>query len=123
MEKQEVICAYTAGFFDGEGCVYLKGSTPTIIVTQYDELPLVYIQAHFGGRIYTRSNNIKAHDLRINGSQAILFARALVPYSITKKVKLSTLAEKLITRTLKGKEVPILKWHDLEPLMRAGDRL
>ena len=121
--KQEEICAYTAGFFDGEGCVYLKGHTPTVIVTQYDEMPLFFIQAHFGGKVYTRSSNIKAHDLRINGSQAILFARALLPYSILKKVKLSTLAEKLIPRTLKGKEVPILKWHDLVPLMRTGDKM
>jgi hypothetical protein len=43
---------WAAGFFDGEGCVYILNGQIRVTVTQVDPRPLRALQAKYGGHIY-----------------------------------------------------------------------
>lgn len=118
MERQEIVCSYAAGFFDGEGCViYHRGKYPTICITQNDTEPLDYIRIHFGGTVHTRSNQ-KSHDLKIFGDKAIMFARAIKPYSHKTNERLDQLASKEYNKTrFFESDFPVLAWHDMTGIL------
>lgn len=95
---------YLAGFFDGEGCIYLGTTTasgtskkyPHLIVTLSQsgdggKTLLLNIQNHYGGR-FSKSKKYKdshkdAYQLRWTGKKAILFLDQIPPFLVIKKEK------------------------------------
>ena len=91
--------AYCAGFFDGEGCVYINrfqnqrhtaGITwqLQISVTNSNKEPLEKFQSYFGGRIRKQvCKKIKRFYWTwvCAAKTASLFLEAILPYSIVKK--------------------------------------
>jgi hypothetical protein len=88
---------YLAGFFDGEGCVYiLRGYRSNgnpfysleISLTSSDIKPLQEAQALFGGKISTakgvKASNKDIFRLRLRSNQAASALRAMLPFLIVK---------------------------------------
>lgn len=87
---------YLAGFFDGEGCVYIIRANVSYGVRYSLEIsftnswtePLVLAQSLFGGSITeskdARGNKV-THRLRLRGNQAVKALEALLPFLIVKK--------------------------------------
>lgn len=78
--------AYLAGFFDGEGCVYLlpRGRTIQVSLTQKKPQVLYLVQQEFGGKVTLHSRG--CYRWRCNGRpESLKFLRAIRPYSIVKR--------------------------------------
>ena len=94
--------AWTAGFFDGEGCVCIhpinKNSTYHLYVTvaQVDIRPLLFLKEKFGGGIYFHNrgkpNNQPSYQWATSGWKALNFLNLIVKHLKVKKEK----AEKAI---------------------------
>jgi LAGLIDADG endonuclease len=92
--------AYLAGFFDGEGCVYIlqqrRAGPPAqfsleISFTGSDVVPLELAQVCFGGQI-SRSQDPRldrkpVHRLRVRSKQAAAALEAMLPYLLVKATR------------------------------------
>lgn len=83
--------AYLAGFFDGEGTVFIQESRGRhylrISVTQVNPEPLKLFQVIFGGTVLAdkdRPNRRKIYRWRLGGDRAALALLQLLPYLIVK---------------------------------------
>jgi hypothetical protein len=89
--------AYTAGFFDGEGCVsiarYLKRGRPyhclAIIFTNTDFQVLEWLHRRWGGYL-SKPTHLDprwrpCRNLRLSAGPALPLLRAMLPYLIVKK--------------------------------------
>lgn len=86
--------AYLAGFFDGEGCVYINRNKPNrwrgmgyhleISFTNGDPAPLLLAQEMFGGQVTTtndgRAGHKTIHRLRVRCLKAKTALEAMLPY-------------------------------------------
>jgi len=96
----ENILYYTAGIFDGEGCVCLMKTKPTpknhqknirfwlsasIAMCHYETIN--YLHNHFGGKIYIDKSTPSRplYSLRFVDRGAVKFLLMILPYLITKK--------------------------------------
>jgi len=100
MTSEEFII-WSAGFYDGEGCVLVlsnSGRTRFTLVSsvvQQDPKPLRMLNNRFGGGVttdinasagYNRKNgNVLIWRWRVSGAKAYSFLSAIKPYSITKQ--------------------------------------
>lgn len=95
LDKDILELTYLAGFFDGEGCVYIERSRPKkrnpygqytlhIFVSQKDKTPLIDFQNRFGGTIHPlkRTSSFQWH---IFSSKAAVFLETMLPYLRYKK--------------------------------------
>ena len=101
--------AWTAGFFDGEGCVNVErvkhprcnggySLTLNLTITQVDRMPLEFIKSKFGGRIHKKANKKNpnashCHFLRFNNAEALVLLKAIQPYCIAKLSQVNTALE------------------------------
>jgi len=82
---------WLAGFFDGEGCVYLQCDKRKravyglqIMLTQNDESILREVQLEFGGTVYLHKGQ-RCYRWRITSAPALSFLNAIQPYVRIKK--------------------------------------
>jgi len=82
---------WLAGFFDGEGCVYLQCDRRKlavfglqITITQNDEPILKEVQSEFGGTVYLHKGR-RCYRWRITSAPALSFLKAIQPYVRIKK--------------------------------------
>lgn len=76
---------WLAGFFDGEGCVYIGkgGEYMTVSITQKKTEPLYLIKNWIGGNVYNKGKGCSVW--RTNDKRTSLkFLRAIRPYAIVK---------------------------------------
>lgn len=77
--------AYTAGFFDGEGCVGTYSGKLMAIMSQKTVLtPLIRAKARWGGSMYTDKRTAVV-SLRFTGRFALAFIRAIRPWLLVKQ--------------------------------------
>lgn len=84
--------AYTAGFFDGEGCVRLvhnKNDSYTLraYIGQKDVRPLQWLQERFPGGSLGKYQSHVAWMLYWHGQGAYSFLQTINPYLITKRAQ------------------------------------
>lgn len=85
---------WAAGFFDGEGNVYLrlrvKHRVPDVYVqvTQKDPEPLRRFKERWGGSLTETRTPTGCHRWRCSHRKAEAFIRAILPYSLVKRVAL-----------------------------------
>ncbi len=109
MPSNEV--AYTAGFFDGEGCVsiarYLQRGRPyhtlAIIFTNTDFQVLTWLQQRWGGNIF-KPTQLNARrrpygHLRLSAGPARPLLQAMLPYLIVKKSQVEIALEFIESRS------------------------
>lgn len=89
--------AWLAGFIDGEGCILIQRSkgkgrssfrySLRVVVTQKDAMPLLLIQADYGGAVRKRKSMTghQVHNLEVNGEEAYLLLSAVTPHLVVKK--------------------------------------
>ncbi len=87
----EQIC-WTAGFFDGEGCILTKlhrGKRDLrVIVVQNERAPLDLIRDWFGGGMEHEVNSRQdRYRLVTTGPQARRFLTAMLPYLVAKRAR------------------------------------
>jgi hypothetical protein len=93
MTCSDDLLAYIAGFFDGEGSVFLQthGSVE-VRIAQVDRRPLDLVVEHFGGRVgklSERPGRTPCFQWRISRwPDALVFLRAIRPWSIVKAEKI-----------------------------------
>ena len=104
--------AYTAGFFDGEGCVsiarYLKRGRPyhtlAIIFTNTDFRALGWLQERWGGNIFkpTQLDGRRRPygHLRFSAGPARPLLQAMLPYLIIKKSQVEIALEFIESRSV-----------------------
>jgi hypothetical protein len=132
--------AWTAGFFDGEGCVSVesRGSLLSISVCQQSEECLRLLKRRFGGAINSESKpkpnvTLKNGDhvvwrWRLWGSSAYTFIRKIEPYSIVKKDQLKVALTwptpytnyRGILIPSRVKEQRLFIMHELRRIRKAG---
>ena len=82
--------AWIAGFFDGEGCVYIfpNGKGIQVSITQKNKASLELIKAFYGfGRIAYKDKNNQCHIWQVCSKIDILrFLRSIRQYVIVKKI-------------------------------------
>ena len=93
---------WLAGFFDGEGCVYLQSMKRvnrqlpryalSIHLTQNDKAILDEVQKEFGGTVYQHSGR-KCYRWRVVSRNALDFLLAIYPYSILKRDQINLAIE------------------------------
>jgi hypothetical protein len=105
MMNQNELTIYTAGLFDGEGHVQFRMRTAglsrglprygqvnaALDICNTDIRPLTLIQQEFGGRMSTNrklGSRRLAYELSIQGKDALVFAKAILPYSLIKAEQL-----------------------------------
>ena len=74
---------WLAGFFDGEGCIYLQSMkrvnrqlprySLSVFLTQNDKAILDEVQKEFGGKVYKRTPGADATDWRVVSRNALGF--------------------------------------------------
>ena len=84
--------AYTAGLFDGEGCVRLQRNQNgkyglRCYIAQKDPRPLEWVAERFGGKINYFANNGKICHWYRFGADAVLFLVAVEPFLIVKRAQ------------------------------------
>ena len=97
---KDATLAYLAGFFDGEGCVYIlrgKGRTGSpeynleISFSNSDLAPLELARSIFGGKLSlskdVRPGKKTSNRLRLRGNQAADALRLILPFLIVKKTR------------------------------------
>ena len=103
--------AYTAGFFDGEGCVniarYLKRGRPyhtlAIIFTNTDFQVLAWLQQRWGGNVF-KPTQLDARrrpygHLRLSAGPARPLLQAMLPHLIIKKSQVEIALEFIESRS------------------------
>lgn len=108
---RNTINAYSAGFLDGEGCVYFKNS-PTVEITNKHKHPLFKLRKKWGGNVRSKSGDGQVYVWSVYGSQALTFLRAVKKYSIIKHNQIETLMKFCKLRNNKNcktKKVKLLK--------------
>jgi hypothetical protein len=88
--------AYTAGFFDGEGCISIgKNGAVDIRITNTAKSVLVKFQNLFGGNIGNRTQKVNKTQYAycLYGENAIEFIKLLKPYLIEKLPQAETILE------------------------------
>ena len=101
------VLAYTAGFFDGEGCISIaKNGAVDIRITNTAKNVLVYIQSNFGGNITNRTQKVNKtqYTYSLYGEEGINFINLLLPYLKDKKDQALTIVEYYELR----KEIPVI---------------
>ena len=111
MEVPSHEVAYTAGFFDGEGCVniarYLKRGRPyhclAIIFTNTDFQVLDWLHQRWGGYLTKPTQDSPRHrpvrNLRFSAGPALPLLRAMLPYLIIKKSQVEIALEFIDSRS------------------------
>lgn len=88
---------YVAGFFDGEGCVYVDNTKEKVYVlkitlAQNTKLILEKIKEIYGGNIYTRqptsTKQYEVYQWTASGQEAFNFILSIIPHSIVKQQEL-----------------------------------
>jgi len=108
---RNTINAYSAGFLDGEGCVFFKNS-PTVEITNKHKHPLFKLKKKWGGNVRTQSKERQVYVWSIYGTSALAFLKAVKKYSIVKHSQIETLVKfcKLgHSKSCKAKKVKLLK--------------
>jgi hypothetical protein len=92
---------WVAGFFDGEGCVYIAPTVPSnsrLTVTQKDRTLLEQFESivQAGGGIYHTGKDGQYWQLIYGGSRAIVVGKMILPYlrNSAKVERLEVLFEK-----------------------------
>lgn len=105
--------AWTAGFFDGEGCVIVSVSNGTskkwpdqvwmsliVSIHQLALEPLAEIEKHYGGKIVRsrgsgdwRKSKAATYKWRVHNQEAVEFLRIIRPYSILKAAEIDAALE------------------------------
>lgn|SRR3990167_484751 len=100
IKLDQCLVSYLAGFFDGEGCVYIarKGNGYYLIVTiqQVDSTPLVLIKNTYGGSLLKRQEKLRKrpiHILRLQNKMAIRFLEDIYPFCIVKRIEVAIALE------------------------------
>jgi hypothetical protein len=85
---------WLAGFFDGEGCVYLQASfrrnrklprfSLQVCITQNDQNILEKIKSEYGGQVYKHSGK-RCYRWRVVSVSALKFLEVMLPYVLIKK--------------------------------------
>lgn len=102
--------AWAAGFFDGEGCIYVAKSKNDklrhgiryeirITVSQVDVIPLKVLISLFGGSLHKRSKGTKhIYNWYLNGASALKVLEKLLPYLVlkNKEAKIALRFKKLL---------------------------
>jgi len=96
--KKQIIAAYAAGIFDGEGYVGIdKVSKSTgsktihyavrIVISQKDGSLMNWLKSNFGGNVYQQRNgtNYSIYRWRIHSRKAQQFLAMIYPYLVIKK--------------------------------------
>ena len=98
--KSVEVLAYTAGYFDGEGCVSIQTVKPTkpgrpirhiakVCVGSTDYAMILWLQVEFGGHVFPKSRtHAKCKAVwgwQANNALAQSFCEMLLPYLRTKK--------------------------------------
>lgn len=91
----EISDQWTAGFFDGEGSLWVqknkRGSSLKVSISQADPFILKLIQCKYGGKITTWKSNVNGKDVSKwdlnNGFDCINFLKLIYPYLIVKKIQ------------------------------------
>lgn len=117
-ELSEIEWAYIAGFFDGEGSIFIqhkktsRGYTDyqlSVSVTNTDFLIIQWIKDNLGGNInFTarKHNGLKdRYAWRISGRNAIPFIERIFPYLRIKKERAKLAIEYKSSFTLQGKRL------------------
>ena len=77
--------AWAAGFLEGEGCFYMNGKKPRVVVNQKQLEPLVRLQEMAGGKIY-KPRTRDYYSLQIHRrEEALGLMRSLYPYMSTRR--------------------------------------
>jgi len=92
------LCAYAAGFVDGEGCICFTrrkyGYYPVIQVSNTNKDVLDFLVMVFGGKVGKKSDNTdkwKAQYVwRLFGPRAVEFLRLIHPYLLVKRTQAET---------------------------------
>lgn len=92
-EATDIELAYVAGFFDGEGCVYLNalkngGASLRVKISQKDKRPLEYIRSIFGGSVCVSRNKKWATECwnwSVSAAQGERFLKLVQPFCLVKK--------------------------------------
>jgi hypothetical protein len=100
--------SYLAGFFDGEGCIYIatvrqKYKRVRVTANQTKDIrPLLEFQRRFGGRIYVRPESERYRGTTIwnlnKQAQVLEFLLTLEPYLVVKHGKALEAISLLATR-------------------------
>lgn len=98
MQNKEILIAYCAGFFDGEGSILINRANQTnnrssfgfslqIDVSQISDIPLTIFQKIWGGEIYkyAQKNKSAIYKLRYSGKSAGFVLKDMLPYLSLKK--------------------------------------
>lgn len=89
----ESMCAYAAGFFDGEGCIRIECQGRhrlwrlSATVSQNNPLPLLELQKFWGGCLSKRKPSRRGrghYEWRLNSAQVARFLRHARPFLIVK---------------------------------------
>jgi hypothetical protein len=114
------ILYYTAGLFDGEGCVDIYNATPAkasknislmlrVNIVQKDGQIMNFLQEHFGGYVgVDRHHGHYIHHWEVRSKQAKVFLSLIYPFTIIKKEQIKTALE---FETMKGRYWDSLKGH------------
>jgi hypothetical protein len=87
--NKKTFASYTAGLFDGEGCIRHTGKTEHVFITSCFPHHLALIQKHFGcgtlrKMLRSQSNYRTAYRLEFYGKSAIGFLEEIGPFLIEK---------------------------------------
>lgn len=88
--------AYTAGFFDGEGCISIsKNGAVDLRIVNTAKNVLLKIQSIFGGSITDRTQKVnkRQYAYSIYGNNAIEFLKLIRPYLLDKAKQADTILE------------------------------
>lgn len=78
-QPNEVVVAWAAGFFEGEGSVgFYSSGTFAVRIGQKQLWPLEQVRRYFGGAIYVQKTEVSS--LEMNGLLAELFIEKIEPY-------------------------------------------
>ncbi len=88
--KRTDILAYTAGIIDGEGCINLNKTKLRVTVSNTKEWLCQWLRMRYGGCIGVEKNNkpsnwAVSYRWYINGKQAGVFLKMILPYLNLKK--------------------------------------
>lgn len=113
---EDWIAAYAAGFFDGEGYVYLRNRPPHytigILIGQVDRRPLDFLAKHWGGGVLgpyymdggKHKNWRPQYQWGLHSRRAYDFLQDIYPWSILKLDQIELLLDYPFTAG--GKELP-----------------
>ena len=121
MANKKTDIAYLAGFFDGEGSVYItlgnnKYLRIEVSISQKHRAVLNWIVTNFGGKIYQSKGHYP--QWKMNGAKAVEFLLMMRPYLIEKAVDV----EDVVTMWNARYDKPLLKELINERIKRRGGK-